>query len=550
MTTLPESGVLVDYTTYFDELGPDLHAEARSVAGRTRHAQDAFEVAVILATLGYNDKRARELGCRDVFDLARKVIALLPLFPGSASERSVGVAPRVVEEAQGPERMSPGLLLRSVLYSAPWIVAVIALVVARVSFWSTITTQQFSTAISLALFVGLVVTGGFMQAFARRGVFYALQHNGPLLRWTLRWTLGMGLAVLVILVAAGYAVLEFVLVAYTPAANRSFLLFGISIGVMLLAFSPLYLARAFWAVLLAAGTGGLVAVLGGWWITEGNYLNLYTAQWVQLGALWTAVLIAVAFDIRVIRRLGGAPSGTSQPQADQVRSPRLPAVVRAVRGYWLYGTGFFVLIVVDQLVAGGLWQGVFHYNGFYELAVGTGLLVLIPTLTYATAASYLLPATVQREVRRHLISERVKLNRVLLRFYMRHVLLTALVGLVTGAVMLTATDWLSTASLVTSGLDNVVGIYAWALVGYLLLGIGALNSGLLFSLGQPKVPAAAVWVGAAVSLVVGLTLAGAWLPLPGAVSGLIAGTTVFAAATSAAALNMFRHFDLSYYGAF
>ncbi|MDQ0677393.1 hypothetical protein QFZ30_000775 [Arthrobacter pascens] len=550
MTTLPEHAVLADFTMDLDELGPDLHTEARSVAGRTRHAQDAFEVAVILGTLGYSDQRARELGCRDVFDLAEKVMSLLPLFGGPADERPVGIVERSAEDTPGPERMSPGLLLRSVLYSAPWIVAVVALVVARVSFWSTITAQQFSTAISLALFVGLVVTGGFMQAFARRGVFYALQHNGPLLRWTLRWTLGVGLAVLLAIVGAGYVVLEFVLDAYTPAANRSFLLFGISIGVMLLAFSPLYLARAFWSVLAAAGTGGLVAVLGGWSITEGNYLNLYTAQWVQLGALWTAVLVAVVFDVRIMRRLGAAPAGTTQPDARDVRSPRLPAVVRAVYVYWLYGTGFFVLIVVDQMVAGGLWQGVFNYNGYYELAVGTGLLILIPTLTYATAASYLLPATVQREVRRHLVSDSVGINRVLMRFYVRHVLLTLLVGLVSGAVLLAATDWLSTASLVTSGLNRVVGIYVCALVGYLLLGVGALNSGLLFSLGQPRVPALAVWTGVGVSLVVGLTLSWVWVPLPGAIIGLISGSAFFAVATTVAARRMFRRFDLSYYGAF
>jgi hypothetical protein len=533
-----------------DELGPDLHAEARSVAGRTRQAQDAFEVAVILATLGYSNQRARELGCRDIFDLGGKVMSLLPLFRGPADERPVGVVERAAEEPPGPKRMSPGLLLRSVLYSAPWIVAVVALVVARVSFWSTITTQQFSTAISLALFVGLIVTGGFMQAFARRGVFYALQHNGPLLLWTLRWTLGVGLVVLLAVVGVGYAVLEFVLGAYTPAANRSFLLFGVSIGVMLLAFSPLYLARAFGAVLAAAGSGGLVAVLGGWSITEGDYLNLYTAQWVQLGALWTAVLVAFVFDVQVVRRLGAAPAGTTQPVARDVRSPRLPAVIRAVRVYWLYGTGFFVLIVVDQLVAGGLWKGVFNYNGFYELAAGTGLLVLIPTLTYATAASYLLPGTVQLEVRRHLVSGSVSINRVLTRFYLRHLLITVLVGLVSGAVLLAGTDWLSTASLVTSGLNNVADIFACALAGYLLLGVGALNSGLLFSLGKAQVPAVAVWIGAGVSLLVGLALSWVWIPLPAAVIGLISGTALFAVATSVAAIRMFRRFDLNYYGAF
>lgn len=82
VTMLPEDSVLADFTMDLEELGPDLHTEARSVAGRTRQAQDAFEVAVILATLGYGDQRARELGCRNVFELAEKVTSLLPLFGG------------------------------------------------------------------------------------------------------------------------------------------------------------------------------------------------------------------------------------------------------------------------------------------------------------------------------------------------------------------------------------------------------------------------------------------------------------------------------------
>ncbi len=550
MSTLHD-GALTDLLLESDDFGADLHAEARSVAARTRQAQDAFEVAVILATLGYDDRRARELGCRDVFHLAERVTTLLPLFAGPPDERPVGIVDKVAEPSPGPERMSLGLIVRSVLYSAPWVVAVVALVVSRVSFWSTITTQQFSTAISLALFVALVVTGGFMQAFARRGVFYALQHNDPLLRWTLRWTLGLGASALVTVVVVGYLVLEFGLRAYTPAANWSFLLFGISIGVMLLAFSPLYLARAFWEVLAAAGAGGLVAVVGGWSITEGDYLNLYTAQWVQLGALWTAVLVAVLLDVRVLRRLGAAPAGTTTRVDDRhVRAPRLGPVVRAVRGYWAYGTGFFVLIVADQLVAGGLWQGVFRYNGRYELAVGTGLLVLIPVLTYATAASYLLPATVQRELRRHRVTERDGVTRALMRFYCRHLAITLLVGLVSGAVLLAATDWLSTASLVTLGLDRVRGLYTCALVAYVLLGVGALNSGLLFSLGLPRVPAIAVWTGAGLSVAVGVSLSWAWEPLPAAVAGLLSGTAVFAAATWLAAHHVFRRFDTSYYRAF
>lgn len=218
----------------------ELHAEARTVAAHTRSAQDPFEVAVILATRGYTDQRARELGSLDVFGLAERIYPLLPMFGGGADELPTGASPPRVETLTGPERLSGGLLIRSLLYSAPWIVAIAALVISRVSFWSTITTNQISSAISLGLFLALMVTGAFIQAFARRGIFYALQGNRELLRWSLQRTLVLGAAVLALVVGVGYVLLEHVFRAYTPDATRSFAYFGVSIGLMLLVFAPLY----------------------------------------------------------------------------------------------------------------------------------------------------------------------------------------------------------------------------------------------------------------------------------------------------------------------
>ena len=552
MSKLPDDAVFADFATDLDELGPDLHAEARSVAGRTRQAQDAFEVAVILGTLGYNDQRARELGCRDVFDLAEKIVSLLPLYGGPADEPPVGTADHIAEPPPGPERMSLGLLAKSLLYSAPWIVAVIALVIARVSFWSTITPLQFSTAVSLALFAALVVTGGFLQAFARRGLFYSLQHNAPLLYWTLRRTLGVGFLAILTVMGGGYLILEFVLQAYTPASNRAFLFFGISIGVLLLSFSPLYLARALREVVIAACAGGLVAVLGGWWITDENYINLYKAQGVQFAAIWTVIIVAVLFDVRVLRRLAAPPVAAVDTSEEnrRVLAPRIGPVVRSVRAYWAYGAGFFVLLVVDQLIAGGLWRGEFNYNGVYQVGVGTGLLVLIPTLTYAIAASYLLPATVRRAMTRNRVSGNDMINRVLLVFYRKHLVITLLVGLVSGALLLAGSDWFTTASLLTVGLADARDVYTCALAGYMLLGLGAFNTGQLFSMGRAQLPATVVWTGAGMSLATGLILAWVWDPLMGPVIGLLIGSAVFATVTSVAAYRMFRRFDLSYYRAF
>jgi hypothetical protein len=306
------------------------------------------------------------------------------------------------------------------------------------------------------------------------------------------------------------------------------------------------------AVVISASAGGVVAVVGGLWIIDGDYINLFTAQWVQFAALWTSVLVAVLFDVGVLRRLALPPVPAEQKATDNrgFLPPRLGPVARSVRAYWAYGTGFFVLLIVDQLVAGGLWMGVFNYNGMYQVGVGTGLLILIPTLTYAIAAGFLLPGTVLREMRRNRVSGSGGINRVLLRFYRRHLIITVLVGLVSGVLLWAATDWLATVSLLTVHLQLAKEVYAGSLIGYLLLGIGAFNTGQLFSLGRANLPAAVVWTGAGVSLMTGLLLAYEWDDILGPVIGLMAGSAVFAILTSLAAYRMFRRFDLSYFRAF
>lgn len=531
------------------ELPPDLHEQARTVAAHTRTAQDAFEVAVILATCGYTDQRAQELGSADVFALAKRIYPLLPLFTGPVEELPVGATPPRVLPPTGPDTLSTGLLARSLLYSAPWIVAIAALVISRVSFWSTITTHQISSAISLGLFVALIVTGAFIQAFARRGIFYALQGNRELLDWALRRTLALGAGVLVIVIGGGYLLLERVVHAYTPAATRSFAYFGVSIGFMLLAFAPLYLARAFWSILAAAGAGGAVAIVGGLRITHGQYINPYTAQHVQLLALGTAIVAAVVLDTFALRRLvrtGPDP----QEVRGSVRAPRLAPVARSVAPYAAYGAGFFALIIVDQLVAGGLWHGTFNYDGRYELAVGVGLLILIPTLTYGVAASELFPATVQRELRQHRVNDAADLRRVLSAFYLRHLVVTVLVGISFGLVLFGLGFFFATTTSVTAGLDNVYGVYGAALLAYLFIAIAAFNSGMLFSLAAPTTPAIVTWVATGISCATGVVLARVWNPEDGALLGLLCGATIFAVATTVATQRAFDRFDISYYQAF
>lgn len=532
----------------------DLHVEARSVLAHSPHPQNAFEVAIVLETLGYTDGSARALGSSGLFDLANRVYARCDLYAPSTQADGAGAGGRSANGTTGPSRPPrrapmPRLLARGLLYSVPWLFALLALVVSRVSFWSTITTIQFTTTVTLALFIALVLAGGFTQAFARRGTFYALQGNYPLLRWVARWALGGAAAVAVVVYGLLYVLLEWVLRAYTPASTRMFVLFGLAITALLLSLAPLYMARAFGSVVAVVGAGTAFLIVAGRVITDGNYINPYTAMHVQLVSIGVVVAAAVVADVFVLRRVARTPHQT----VDAARPPRVGAVLRSVGGYAAYGSSFFLLIIVDQLIAGGLWQGEFVYNGRYELAVGVGLLVLVAALTYAIAVNERFPAVVQDALARYPVNQVARLRRELVSFYRRHLAGLLTVGPAAAGTLLFLVYWFAGFPGILSsvaGVRSVIGLFGGALTGYILLSVGAMNSGLLFALARPAVPAVSAATGSLVSLLTGGIVGWLWIREAGAVLGLVTGTCLFAVATTLSAWRAVRVFDTSYYRAF
>ncbi len=70
-------------------------------------------------------------------------------------------------------------------YGVPWIMSVVVLFFGRVALWSSLdSTPQAAAMVSLAFFLAAVLAGGCSQMIGRKGTFYFLQKNYPLVRWT------------------------------------------------------------------------------------------------------------------------------------------------------------------------------------------------------------------------------------------------------------------------------------------------------------------------------------------------------------------------------
>lgn len=512
---------------------------AHEVAAVDASPRGPFDTAVVLEMLGYNDDRAQAVGAPNVFSLAESVYEYV--------EAMIALDP-VEDVAATPRWPNAKMLLRGMLFSAPWLTAMAALFIARTSLWSTITTTQFSSTISVALFIALVLSGAFIQAYARRATFYRLQGNRALL---VSVTIRMGAALLAVALGvffALYYLFEDVLAVYTPASNLKFLEFGVAITVLLSALAPLYMTYAVgWLTAATLGGAGFV-VVAAHETSRGDYLNMYVAMRIGLAGIGIVVAIAVAGSVVVLRR-PAVDAPCAAPTA--VQRPRGASVVITTAPYAIYGGAFFVLLTIDQLVEGGLLRGGFTYDGRYQLAVAVALLVLIPTLSYVVAVQHLLPETAKGALARP-TTELADSASTFREFYRRHLGVLLALGIAAASMLTIAMYEVGRYAGPGSALPDIrhdLPVFVAAVAAYVLLAVGTFNSGLSFALSRPWVPAVTIVGSSAVSCAIGGTLFIATHARVGPAVGLLCGCALFAALTTITTSRVFASFVTHYYAA-
>ena len=526
------SGFIDSQILRFDD---DLQIEARTLLALTPEPQNPFEVAVIMETLGHTDATARARGYTNLFDLARHLYASLEEF-GT-------LEPDPAEGGEPLEEPDPGRVVEAVGlfigYSIPWLTAVALLLATGTGFWSaSVFTPDLASALVLALAAGLASSALFTFPFARRATFYRLQGNMALVAWTARWLVGAGVPGCVAINGAMYLILERVFATYTPGSTRAFFEMGVAIALLQLSFAPLYALRAFGWLAGATAAGASVIVVGLGMVSHGAFTDPFAVVRVQLVALTTMIVVALLGCGWLLRRTG-----------QRVEVPNGWAVVRSTASYGLYGAGYFLLILVGQLVAGGVWHGSFEYSRDYAVVTGTALLALLPLFGYTTIAGERFPKEVTSCVRRHSVEDVDAVSDLLATSQWHRLRTLGLVGAITSGLMVSLVALLRPDLGVAVTIWTHLPLFALTLLSYVALAAGVLSSQTLFALSKPSVPTAAAAAGSVLCLLGGGLLSLAWSDGAAAIVGVLVGTTTFALVTAGSAARTVRHFDGSYYGA-
>lgn len=500
---------------------------------------DGLHVTALLEMSGYSDQRARaQFGFRDLFEMGE---ALFHQIQRRIATRAIPMPDPL------PWYRWIGLgfiyFLRGIMFAAPMVVSVFAMLLLRFSLWSY---EAFgpepATGIALATMGSFLVTGGFTQAIARRGLFYVSQKEFSLARRTSVRLMFTGLA-LSVLLGVFVLALNFVI----PFFPQRLLIFAAPyyffLCLLWLTITILYMLRQ--ELIFTAITGaGIVAV---WYLfAHKRWLGIVEAQLVGLG-LSTAVSLAVAYWL--FRRYEQRPDAG----VGDAELPRWSQVARALVPYFLFGILYFAFLFLDRLLAWSVPSEVHPYPiwflGDYELGLDWAILTLVFPLGLLELIINVFVKRLEHWIARTPADEWHLFNQQFRRTYLAQQLVMVVVASV-GAWLV----WLALGPLQAFGwLDvrifssDVTFFVFWVgTIAYVFVSVGLLNCLLLFSLNDPWPAVRAVAIALVADLLVGFLLSRqvhyAWASV-----GLLAGSLVFAWVSMRQAIAMLGRLDYMLY---
>ena len=506
--------------------------------------KDCWEIAAQVEIRGIRDIDARtDFGCDDVFDLARKIDAL---YRDGALRTSV--PPRPIQRLRALLLRFLGHYADGIFLSLPMAIQIAAMIAFGYTLWGAVhLDERTATAISIGFFASFVVSGGFSQALVRRGLFYRYQEEDYLAFTTVRQIFLLALSGTLGVVVTGLVVnLVFSLLPWDMAGIAG--LYYVSLSVLWLSFSVVYLAQRRWifVVLVSAGLSLviLLALRASWSAVPANLAGIL---------LLDAVSLLLGFGVLYHRARRKGPTRLVTP-------PRVAVLVFAVAAYFLYGASYYAFLFADRLFAwtSGAGRGDFlpfpiWSDARYEAGMAAALVVVVLMMGFVEHAAQRFSEEVVPAQQRIVSSERDAFNRASTRFYRRQVALVSSAAVV--SVLLT---WLLVGALrahVTSeflqGMFDPVAVRVFwiAAAGYAFFSLGLMNVLLLLSLSRIGRALRVMSIGLAVNVGVGFVLSRA-VDYSWAAGGLLAGAAVFAVLSVLETDAVFRRIDFFFYAAY
>jgi hypothetical protein len=487
---------------------------------------NAYEVAALIESFGYNDRAVGRFGFSDVFALGEYIFSRCRQQPVSGpAEASLHPAGARFRELGSAMRK----LSASLAYSVPWM-ALLALEYLRPKDLQV--SPQLGAASTLALIASLIAAGGFVQMISRSGTFYFGLQEPVLARRSCVLLMNLGL------IASLFAALAGLIVG---------LYFHIFAGVYLVlaaaTFVTLSLLWMLCAVLSAQGRSLYIPVI---FVVSGCAAALVKV----LAHSETSTVLMIGVLVAILCALGCGVAGfywteKKAPGKDLSAPPRLAVMVLSLLPFYLYGTAYFSFVFADRLVAGTAIPWAYGLNFGIDFAYKRGMdLVLLAFLITAALVEYLsdffLRSWFKLAAQPYASGDgvlsanlRTRHRRIVIMILVVFLLISFVAGCVLGRV---AGLFSSRVVLETAVLGGL---------GYLMLSVALFESIILASLNSVSPALRAMALGLAVNLLIGYGLSHL-LAVQYAGAGLLTGSAVVLWKCNAAVRQVLRHPDYHY----
>ncbi|HEY73123.1 MAG: hypothetical protein B6I35_14955 [Anaerolineaceae bacterium 4572_32.2] len=545
--TIP-SGAALEQRPFKEATDPIEAARAElvdTIAATVGMPMDVRAVAATLESAGLRDVDAQtDFGAENLFDLAQDIY-------GRARRRVIGAGggPQELERRGLLHRVGRFIkfYLKGSLFAAPMTAQIIVLFALSSSLWAWLFfSERQATVIAVGTILSYIVTGGFSQIISRRGMFYWQQEIYLLAK---RISLDFLQAGVVLTLVA--AILMYVVNLILPIFEQDMILICIMYFVLLsllwLNVSILYMLEQHLAILLSTVIGGVLV----WVIMTYLGWSIYISHAV---GIIVSNLIAFVWGRQILARKARDVVGVQK----LAQMPRYSIIAWATSPYFVYGVLYFGFLFLDRVVG---WSAPYSPGGepspyiiwfrtAYEVGIDLALISLILTIamleyTINEFASMIIPvqeSVSAFDVRRH--------NRSFKAFYVRQLILLAIVTVFSVIISGIIVDWLRTLPWAAMGDDFITPfVYRWGMVGYAFLALGLLNAVFFLSLSRPRFVLRAIGVGFLVNVVVGFLLSRIVVYYY-SVFGLVAGGIVFGLLSTWYAWRVMDELDYYYYSSY
>ena len=520
------------------------HDLAQQVIDLIGVPKDEWEIAAQLEVMGLRDTDARaEHDARDLFDLARRIYAW-----------SLDGRVRAENEPADPEpRVSPFVrfvknYITGLTFSLPMALQAVTMVLWGYGVWGAIAMDlRTGSAIALGFIASYIVTGGFMQAIVRRGLFYIYQQEEWLARWTaLRlWSIALRIVLALLVPALLINVLFRVLpwaIVLTAAG------YYVALAILWLNWALIYLVRKTWLFLLTTSIALAVVLVAA---------KVFGAVPIVANAVGLLVADVLSFAL-ALYHLNALARRSARPGA--VNPPRLIVLVYSTSRFFLYGLLYNTFLFADRVIA---WTSAtgredfppygFWLNVRYELGMDLALIVVMLLSGVVEHATQRFSETLIPTEKRMASDETERFTELAREAYRRRVFILAAGSIVaTAAAVFVALALREMPSLpVYEALvaPKTMRVFALATLAYVVFMFALQNVLTLLTLARVELVVRAVGISLAVNIAVGFVCSRA-IDYSFAVLGLLAGAITLTVLTARSMREVLSSLDYHYYAAY